>query len=179
MKCGEVEAKNLGKACRPTSQWSGRFRAARYSAAQRRVRRFEIGSMSSSRTAGFLLLFAAAIPIAIWAILLLVSPPSGMSTWKAVTTTALGLLTEESPNNWFFVALVALALALLGLAITYLSISLPTKSVATTLLCCNLITLAASALWGPSHLTFFVAVPLWWGWKCVREASMSNPAIGA
>ncbi len=135
--------------------------------------------MSPSRTTGFLLLFAAAIPIAIWTVLLLVNPPSGMSTWEAVKLMAWSLLAEESPKNGTFVASIALALALLGLATTYLSISLPTRSVATALLCGNLITLAVSALWGPSHLTFFVAVPLWWGWKCVREASMSNPAVEA
>ena len=128
--------------------------------------------MSSSRVAGCLLLFAAAIPGAVWVILLFVGTPSGFSTWHAAADAAKSVFATENPHRWQFILLAGLGLSLLALAIAYISTAKPIRPIAIGLFVLNIILLAISVLWGPNHLAFFVALPAWWGWKCIGDASM-------
>ncbi len=126
--------------------------------------------MSSSRIAGTITAAVSIAPIGIWAIVLFAGTPPGMSKFED----ALGFIhyafSAENTLRVEFAFLAALPVCLLVLSYMYLRATQLTKASALTLLISNLILAALSVRLGPNDLAFFIALPAWWGWRCVREA---------
>ena len=135
--------------------------------------------VSSSRIAGSLLLFAASIPITIWVIVLFVGQPSGLSIWTAASETAQSMLSKESPVQFLLLMIAGLAISLAILGAFYFSPYAHYKHAAKLLLTANIGLFMIAVLWGPEHLSFFIAVPCWWGWKCLKEVPNKNINPGA
>jgi hypothetical protein len=68
-----------------------------------------------------------------------------------------------------------LPLCLIALAAGYLRHTQFQTRNAVLLFAANLALAALSFVEGPEHLTFFIALPAWWGWKCVTEATNLVP----
>ena len=135
--------------------------------------------VSSPRIAGSLLLFAASIPIAIWVIVLFVGQPSALSTWTAASETAQSMLSNESPVQFLFLLIAGLAISLVILGACYFHPFARNKLAAKLLLTTNIALFVVAALWGPEHLSFFIAIPCWWGWKCIKEVPILESHPGA
>jgi hypothetical protein len=130
---------------------------------------------SNSRKAGLLLLLASLFPLGIWALLLFAGTPDGVSKWKDATDFVLFAFSDQNPDRRTFIILAGLPLCLIALAAGYLRHTQFQTRNAVLLFAANLALAALSFVEGPEHLTFFIALPAWWGWKCVTEATNLVP----
>ena len=130
---------------------------------------------SNSRKAGFLLLLASVLPLGIWAILLFAGTPECVSKWKDATDFIQFAFSDQNPDRRTFIILAGLPLCLIILAASYLRHTQFKTRNAVLLFAANLALATLSFFEGPEHLTFFIALPAWWGWKCVTESSNLAP----
>ena len=123
-----------------------------------------------SRIAGLLSLLAALLVLGVWFILLFVAQPEGVSAIEGAVGTARYLLFEgESSRHWFvWFAIVPIISIVIG--VCYLLGVARTRGFAITLF------ILAAALGASSFalfnwsLAFWVALPSYWGFICVRQA---------
>ena len=130
---------------------------------------------SNSRKAGLSLLLASAFPIGIWAILLYSGTPDCVSKWKDATDFIRFVFSEQNADRVTFITLAALPLSLTVLAAIYLRHPGFQPRSAALLFAANLALITISFFEGPQELTFFIALPAWWGWKCVTESPSLDP----
>ena len=125
---------------------------------------------SPDKIAGLLLLLAALLVLAIWYILLFVAPIENMSVTESAISSLEYHFSQENPSRLWFVWLAALPLACTFLGIAYLLNFARSKSVATVLLALSAGLGIASFIFTNWALAFFVALPSYWGYRCVYRA---------
>jgi riboflavin transporter FmnP len=124
--------------------------------------------LSPHKVAGILSLLAAALVLAVWCILLFVAQPSSASVVSAANESLAYLLSAENPSRSWFIWLAIAPVVSTALGLVYLFG--PARSLASAVV----LFVAATAL-GVSgfyfvtwSLAFFVALPCYWGFLCVR-----------
>jgi hypothetical protein len=125
--------------------------------------------MTPARSAGLLLLLAAAFPLGVWGILLFVGNPECLSIWKQALDFIYFVFSTENSDRLLFVWLAVLPCCLIALALAYLCYPPRTKRGAAVLLALNIALAGIAAVFSPFHITFWVALPALLGWQCFRS----------
>jgi hypothetical protein len=122
----------------------------------------------SDQIAGFLSLLAALLAGVNWYVYRFVADPA----LRPLADSGLGRLaysfTPETADRWWFIWLGTLPFALAVVGAAYLSRFARTQAVAMLLLTV-LVILAGATLYAVNWaLAVVVALPIFWGWRCVR-----------
>jgi len=127
-------------------------------------------NLRSEQIAGLLSFLAAVLAGVAWYVYLFVASPSERPLAKSALGQLAYSFAPENADRWWFMWLAALPLALTVVGAAYLSRLARTQAVA-MLLVAALVILAGSAFYLTNwSLALFVALPIIWGWRCVRGA---------
>ena len=121
--------------------------------------------------AGLLSILAALLLFVIWYILLFVATPSNISIAQSATDSLRYLLSAENPSRSWFVWLAVAPFVSLTLALAYLSGLARLKAPATMLLVFTVALGLLGIYFFTWSLALFVALPSYWGFLCVRNAT--------
>lgn len=126
--------------------------------------------LRSEQIAGLLSLLAALLAGVAWYISLFVATPSQRLLADSVFAQLATSFALENADRWWFMWFAALPLVLTVVGAAYLSHLARNQAVA-MLLVAVLVILAASSFYLTNWLlALFVALPIFWGWRCVRGA---------
>jgi cytochrome bd-type quinol oxidase subunit 2 len=126
--------------------------------------------LPSDRVAGLLSLVAATLVGAIWYIYLFVAPVRPESLTASAIDTLKYTFSSENEMRWWFAWLAALCLCCAAVGAAYL-LNVGRKRQGAILLFSVLIFLALGTLaFTAWPLALFVALPAYWGYRCVHGA---------
>jgi hypothetical protein len=124
--------------------------------------------LRSEQIAGLLSFLAALLAGVATYIYLFVANPSGRPPADSVYSQFASALALENADRWWSIWCTALPLALTMVGAAYLS-RLARKQAAAVLLLTVLVILAGLSFYLTDWtLAIFVALPIFWGWRCVR-----------
>ena len=123
-----------------------------------------------ARIAGLLSLLAALLVLSIWFILLFVAPPAGVSAVDNAVDTAHYVLFEEQSSRHWFIWLAIVPLVSIVIGVCYLLGMARTKTFATILFVLAVALGVSSFILLNWSIAFWVALPSYWGFICVRQA---------
>lgn len=123
-----------------------------------------------SRIAGLLSLLAALLVLGVWFILLFVAQPEGVSAIENAIGTARYVLFEEQSTRHWFIWLAILPVLSIAIGVCYLLGVARTKGFAVTLFILAAALGASSFVLFDWSLAFWIALPSYWGFLCVRQA---------
>jgi len=126
--------------------------------------------LRSEQIAGLLSLLAALLAGVAWYISLFVATPSQRLLGDSVFGKLATSFALENADRWWFMWFASLPLVLTVVGAAYLSHLARNQAVA-FLLVAVLVILAGSSFYLTNwSLALFVALPIFWGWRCVRGA---------
>jgi hypothetical protein len=126
--------------------------------------------LRSEQIAGLLSLLAALLAGVAWYIYLFVATPSERPLADSVHAQLASSFALENADRWWFIWFAALPLALTVVGAAYLSHLARNQAVAMLLLAVLVILAGSSFYLTTWSLAVFVALPIFWGWRCVRGA---------
>lgn len=119
--------------------------------------------------AGLLSLIAAALILATWYIMLFVAQPDDAPILESARNSARYFLFVDPLRQWFlWLALVPAASIVIGLC--YLAGAARNRKSAKALFAASIVLGGSSFFFLTAALAFFVALPCYWGYLCVRNA---------
>lgn len=125
---------------------------------------------SPDKVAGMLSLLAALVFLPMWYVVLFVAPAPNMAATESVVTTLEYMFSQENPSRLTFVWLASLPFSCVAVGSAYLLNLARSKTAATALLVLSG-GLGVAALFSMDFvLSFFVALPTYWGYRCVNRA---------
>ena len=125
---------------------------------------------SPDKIAGLLSLLAALVFLPMWHIILFVAPASGMSATESAVSSLEYLFSQENPSRLMFMWLTVLPFSCAVVGTAYLLNFARSTYVAVALLALS-VGLGIAALFSMNFaLSFFVLLPIYWGYRCVYRA---------
>jgi|SRR5271165_2647067 len=123
----------------------------------------------SEQIAGLLSFLAALLAGVAWYAYVFVASPPGRPPADSLYAQLASSFARESADRWWSIWAAALPLALTVVGAAYLS-HLARNQAMAVLLLVILVILAGSSFYLTTWLlAIFVALPIVWGWRCVRE----------
>ncbi len=113
---------------------------------------------------------SAVLILPFWYTLLFVATPSQLSVTEAVIGQLQYIFSVENPARWSFVWFATLPLLCTVVGSAYL-LNLARSRIIAILLLASTISLGLAVLaFNTWDLAFFVILPAFWGWRCLRDA---------
>ena len=126
--------------------------------------------LRSEQIAGLLSLLAALLAGTAWYILFFVAMPADRPLSDSMRSQFASTFSPENADRWWFIWFAALPLTLCVVGAAYLARLARNQSMAMLLLGVLVILAASSFYLTNWSLALFVALPIFWGWRCVRGA---------
>lgn len=124
--------------------------------------------LRSEQIAGLLSFLAALLAGVGWYVYVFVAKPSGRPPADSLYAQLASSFALESADQWWSIWAAALPLALTVVGAAYWSQLARNQATAVLLLAILVILAGASFLLTTWLLAIFVALPIFWGWRCVR-----------
>lgn len=124
--------------------------------------------LRSEQIAGLLSFLAALLAGVAWYIYLFVANPSGRPPADSLYAQLASSFALENADRWWFIWFAALPIALTVVGAAYLSHLARNQTVAVLLLAVLVILAGSSFYLADWSLAVVVALPIIWGWRCVR-----------
>ena len=122
------------------------------------------------QVAGLLSLLAALVFLPMRYIVLFIAPPPNMGATESAVVSLQFLFSQENPSHLMFVWLAALPFSCVVVGTAYLLNFARSRAVATGLLAFSGGLGVAAFFSLDLTLSFFVVLPIYWGYRCVNRA---------
>jgi hypothetical protein len=103
----------------------------------------------------------------IWYIYLFVAMPENQTVWQSVVGQLRHTFSDENPQAWWFVWLVALPVSCIVLSIAYLLNAARTRTSRLSLFVAAIALVIATFVLNDWDLALFVALPALWGYRAI------------
>lgn len=127
------------------------------------------------KIAGLLSLLAAALMLPFWYLLLFVAQPSNIPIFESASATLNSVLFRANPARVYAIWHAVAPLFSLVLGILYLRGFAHSKTTAKTLFTTSLALGISAVFFSNLSVAFWVALPCYWGYRCISNPSRCSP----